>query len=176
MVTTRLPLVATILFSATAPLLAADMALDPRRSTKPATGQCQGFFDRPITNDMLPAMHDAGCCDMLVTMYETAAVNALERRLMCPAWHHYKMLYGAPAEELEHLESVDVPPDLIAVVIPPQTEDTPDEPQPPLPLPTVQVPAQPVTIPWTMMTAPAEFPEDVPWPEGYVPGPLTFGP
>jgi hypothetical protein len=175
---------------ATAPSLAADMALESRRSPKAPAGQCQAFFDRPVTDDLLPVLHDAVCCDVLVKMHETEAVNALERRLMCPAWHHFKMLYDGPPDDFEDLASVNVPPELVNIVIPPNDGATPGQPQPPLPLPqtpvqpvqaplqpngSVQQPSQPVSVPWTMMTSPAEFPEGVEWPEGYVPGPLNFG-
>lgn len=181
-----------------APAFSADIPLRQSTPAPSSGGQCQGFFSRPITDDLLPAMHDAACCDVLLTMYETAAVNDLERRLLCPAWHHFKSVYGLPAEDFDDLDDVDVPPEMAQAVIPPavdgpaqppqplpqvpQQTQQPEQPQPQQPqqpqaTPQPQQPQatpQPATVPWTMMNAPAEFPESVEWPDGYVPGPLNL--
>lgn len=88
---------------------AADLA-ERFTARKTVPGQCHGFFGQPITDDKLSDMHDAGCCDVLINMEETAATNALERRLHCDGWHHYVGLYGVPPASFEDLASGDPEP------------------------------------------------------------------
>jgi hypothetical protein len=120
------------------PTLAADIPSSYAPTHKAPAGQCQGFFGQPITDDLLPAMHDAGCCDVLVSMLETASVNALERRLHCPAWHHYTANFDSPPGSLETLSGIDVPDEIVNAVIPNDPNGST-----PLPIPVVAMtPAQ----------------------------------
>ncbi|MBJ3783795.1 hypothetical protein [Devosia sediminis] len=168
------------------PVSAADLAGTYVPAKKVAAGQCQSFFGKTITDDLLPAMHDAACCDVLVRMEETHAVNALERRLYCPAWHHYKEVYDEFPDALSDLENLDVPPEVVAAIIPPAQPVIPPPVvvRPVIPPPQQVVPQQPavpqvvvpprVSIPWTAMTRYAFQPETPEHPRGFDPGPLNF--
>lgn len=81
--------------------------------------QCVGFLDgRPISNDMLGPMHDAGCCDYLVAMHPDQRLAALEQRLMCEAYGNYQDTHGVPAANLAMLAQPNPPPPPAPVVAP----------------------------------------------------------
>lgn len=111
--------------------------------------QCVGFLDgRPISDDMLGPMHDAGCCDFLIAMHPDQRLQALEQRLLCEAYQEYKDEHGVAPMSLAVINQPNPPPPPAPVVAPPAPAVAPPAPVAAPPAPVVApVEAEPAVAP-----------------------------